>query len=127
MVFVELFEADLEVGELVALHQGHAGADALLVAARNVEGDGADAVADELVEQVDATETGIAEGEVESVADVLAHILVIDNVEAVVGEEFLHDVGLLAVLPDVLHEVEGAVVGALQHGGHSVLDTVSST
>ena len=52
MIFVESLEAHLEVGELVALHQSHAGADALLVRARDVERDGADAVADELVEQV---------------------------------------------------------------------------
>ena len=85
MVLVEGLEAGLEVGELVALHQGHTGADALLVGARDVEGDGADAVADKLVEQVDTLVAGIAEGEVEAVADVLAHILVVDDVEAVVG------------------------------------------
>ena len=95
--------------------------------AGDVEGDGGDAVADEFVEEVDAVEAGVAEGEVEAVADVLAHVLVVDDVEAVVGEEFLHDAGLLAVFPDVLDEVEGAVVGALEHGGHGVLHAVGST
>ena len=127
VVFVEGLEASLEVGELVAENQGHTGTDTLLVRARDVESNGADAVADKLVEQVDSVETGIAEGEIETVADVLAHILVVDDIEAVVGEEFLHDAGLLAVLLDVLDEVEGAVVGALEHGGHGILDTVSST
>ena len=52
MVAVEGLEAGLEVGELVALYQSHTGTDALLVAAGDVERNGADAVADELVEQV---------------------------------------------------------------------------
>ena len=124
MVFVEGLEASLEVGELVAEYQSHTGADALLVAARNVEGDGADTVADEFVEQIDAIESGIAEGEVEAVTDVLAHILVVDDIEAVVGEHLLHDTGLLAIFLDILDEVEGAVVGALKHSGHSILHAV---
>ncbi len=121
---MEGLEASLEVGELVALHQGDAGTDALLVGARDVEGDGTDAVADELVEQGDTFVAGVAEGEVETVTNILTHILVVDDIEAVVGEEFLHDAGLLAVLTDVLDEVEGAVVGALEHGGHGVLHAV---
>ena len=91
------------------------------MAARDVEGDGADAVTDKLVEEVDTLIAGIAEGEIETVADVLVHIFVIDDEESVVGEHLLHNLGLLAILLDVLHKVERAVVGALQHGGHGIL------
>ncbi len=127
MVGVEFLEADFEVGELVALNKSNAGADALFVAAGDVESDGADAVADELVEEVDAFEAGIAEGEVETVADIFAHIFIVDDEEAVVGEEFLHYACLFAIFFDVFNKVEGAVVGAFEHGSHSVLNAVGGT
>ena len=124
---MEFLEADFEVGELVALNKSNAGANALFVAAGDVEGDSADTIADEFVEEIDAFEAGIAEGEVETVADVFAHIFVVDDEEAVVCEEFLHYSSFLAIFFDVFNKVEGAVVGAFEHGSHSVLNAVGGT
>lgn len=50
MILVEFFETIFEVGELVAFHQSHTGTDALLQTSGDVEGDGADTVADKLVQ-----------------------------------------------------------------------------
>ena len=87
---MELFEPKLEVVELVVQHHRHAGSYALLVAARDVERYGANAVAYQLVEQVYACKSGIAEGEIETVADSFVKVFVVDYGEAVVGKHLFH-------------------------------------
>lgn len=127
MVGMELLQASLEVGELVAQHQSHTCTDALLMAAGDIQGDSADAITNQLVEQVYALKTRIAEGKIETVGNIFIHILVINDIETVIGKVFLHDAGFLAILLNILDEVEGAIVSALKHGSHGILDRVGGT
>ncbi len=124
VVGVELLKTLFEVGELVTLNEGHASTDTLLVATGDIEGYRTDTVADKLVEQVNTFIAGVAEGEIESVADVFTHVFVVDDEETVVGKHLFHNLCLLAVFLDVLDKVESAVVGSFEHGRHGVLHRV---
>ena len=122
MVLFEHLQPLLQNRELAARGEGDAGAEAFAaLAAAGDQGDGADAVVEELAQQLVAGHTRVGHREVETVGQRLVAVLVIDDDEAVVGEEFLHDGGFLAVLLHVVDIVVGAVVAGLEDGGHRVL------
>ena len=91
MVGGEGLQASLEVGQAVEPGLGDAGAEALAGGAGVAEGDGGDAVVEDLSGEVATAEAGVAEGEVESVGDGLVEVRVVDEVEAVAEEELLQE------------------------------------
>ena len=91
MVLVEQPCTFLQSGELVAVDQRHAGAEAFGAGAvAGSQRDGADAIEEQVVQQLLAGESRIREGEIEPVGNLLFAIVVVHNLEAVVGEDFLH-------------------------------------
>ena len=107
--------------DLFPLNERRAGADALLGAAAGVQRDAGDAVVEHLFHEVGTGEAGIAVGEVETVSDGLATVFIVGDVETVVGEGFLHQLGFAAILDDVVAVAIGAVVDGLHHGSEGVL------
>ena len=106
---------------LFPLDERRAGADALLGAAAGVQRDAGDAVIKHFFHEVGTSEARIAIGEVETVSDGLTAVLVVSNVEAVVGKGFLHQLGLATVFQHVVAVAIGAIVDGLHHGGQSKL------
>ena len=107
--------------DLFPLDERGAGADALLGAAAGVQGDAGDAVIQHLFHKVGTGEARIAVSEVEAVGDGLTAVFVVSDVEAVVGEGFLHQLSLAAVFQHVVTIAVGAVVDSLHHSGQCVL------
>ena len=106
---------------LFPLDERRAGADALLGAAAGVQRDAGDAVVEHLFHEVGTGEAWIAVGEVETIGDRLTAVFIVGDVEAVVGEGFLHQLGFAAILYDIVAVAVGAVVDGLHHGGEGVL------
>ena len=106
---------------LFPLDERRAGADALLGAAAGVQGDAGDAVIQHLFHKVGTGEARIAEGEIETIGDGLTAVLVVGDVETIVGEGFLHQLGFAAVFYDIVAVAIGAIVDGLHHGGEGIL------
>jgi len=106
---------------LFPLDERRAGTDALLGTAAGVQGNAGDAVVEHLFHEVGTGEAWIAVGEVETVGDRLTAVFIVCDVEAVVGEGFLHQLGFAAILDDIVAVAVGAVVDGLHHGGQSIL------
>ena len=103
MVLVETFGAFLKVGELVAVDEGYTGAETFSAGAvAGGQRDGADAVVQQFVQQFFATESRVSEGEVETIGQFFGSVVVVNNLETVVGENFLHDVRLFGILTHVV-------------------------
>ncbi len=108
-------------GVVLGLEEGGADAYALLVAAHGVERIDRDAVVHQLARQLEVGHAGILHREVEAVGQGFAHVVVVDQVEAIVGQHLLHESGTSAILAHLGDEVEAAVACCLHHGGHGVL------
>ena len=109
---------------LFPAEEGGADSHALLCGAHRVEREHGDARDHQLARQLQVVHAGILHGEVEAVGQRCAHIVVIDQIEAVGQEHVLHELGSASVL---LHVVEEAVLsahGSLHQRGHSVLHGV---
>ena len=117
----ESFEAFGKHGDFVSLDERGASADALFLAAAGVERDAGNTVVQHLFHQVGSCEAGIAEGEIETVSDRFAAVLVVGDVEAVFGESFLHQFCLSAIFQHVVTVVVSAVVNRFQDGGEGML------
>ena len=121
MVLRECRQSFCQNRNLFPLDERGAGADALLGAAAGVQRDAGDAVVEHLFHKVGTGEAWIAVGEVETVSDGLATVFIVGDVETVVGEGLLHQLGFAAILDDVVAIVVGAVVDGLHHGGEGIL------
>jgi len=116
IVCCEGADALLEEGLLCLAEEGGADAHALLGGAHGVEGEDGDAVVHEGTGELKACHAWIADGEVEAVGKGRAHVVVIDEVEAVLQEHFFHEFGAASVFPDIVEEAVGAVAGCLHEG-----------
>ena len=110
---------------LVVLDERRAGAESLLLAPRRAERDGADAVVDQFLHQFAAGHARVGDGEVEAVGDGLVEVMVVNDLETVVGEDFLQPRGPPAVFLDGGNEVELAVGCGLEHRCQRVLRRVA--
>ena len=124
MIHGEGFQSFGQYRDLISLNERSAGADALLLAAAGVERDAGDAIVHHFFHQVGTCEARIAEGEVEAVGDRFAAVLVVCDVEAVLGEGLLHQLSLATVFEHVVAIAVGTVVDGLQHGGEGILGGV---
>lgn len=111
---------------LFLLEEGGADADALFVGAHGVEREDCDAVVHEFAGELEVVHARILHGEVEAVGKRCAHVVVIDEVEAVGQQYVLHEAGAATVLLDVVEEVVAAVACCLHKGCHGVLYAVGS-
>lgn len=116
IVCCEGADALLEEGLLCLAEEGGADAHALLGGAHGVEGEDGDAVVHEGAGELKACHAWIADGEVEAVGKGRTHVVVIDEVEAVLQEHLFHEFGAATVFTDVVEEAVGAVAGCLHEG-----------
>ena len=121
MVQSESFQPLRQNRNLFPLDERGAGADALLGAAAGVERDAGDAIIKHFLYEVGTREARIAVCEVETIGDGFTAVFVVGDVEAVVGEGFLHQLGLAAIFDDIVAVTVGAVVDGLHHCSQGVL------
>lgn len=114
------------VAEIVG-EEGGADADALLGGAHGVERTYGDAVVHQLTGEFKVIHTRILHGEVETVGEGSAHVVVIHEIEAVGEQDILHELRTSAVLAHVVEEVVCAVAGSLHECRHGMLYAVCST
>ena len=86
------------------------------MAARRDETDGRDAVVHQFLGQLAAAHALVADGKVEAVGHGLVKVAVVDDVEAVLTENFLQLVGTVAVDLHLVAEVVLTVAGSAEHG-----------
>ena len=107
---------------VVGLDGRRTGTDALVVGTCGGENNAAHTATEQVAQQLAALHILVADGEEEAVAHGLVDILVVDNVEAVAGENLTDALGAVGILSDLIAVVVEALGGLVHHTGQ-FLDT----
>ena len=124
VVCPERLDALLEQRLEVVCKERGADANALLGGTHGVERIDGNAVVHQLAGKLQVVHARILYGEIEAVGKRCAHVVVIDEVEAVGEQHFLHELRAPAILPHIVEETIRTVAGCFHQGRHGMLDAV---
>lgn len=126
MIRTECSDSLVEDRLLLGLEERSADPDTLLVRAHRIERIDSDAVVHQFLGQLQVGHAWILDGEVESIGQWLAHVVVIHQIESVLEEHLLEEGGPASIFLHLVDEVEASVTGSLHHRSHAVLHAVAA-
>lgn len=127
VVRVELLQAFFQEGVLVVFDKRGASPEAFLMATGRAQGDRADAVVDQFFHQLAAGHAWITDREIEAVGDGLVQVVIVDDIETIIGEDLLQLRGAPAIFLNLGNEIERPVGRGLEHRRQGVLRGVART